>query len=180
VRAKEAAGMFDIVVFAVVGILTVIGLWKGMVRQLFGLAGVIAGYLLAMKFYQPCSGFLTGSIHPGIARAISFIAIFLACLLAAHLIAWAVGRLFTISKLGFLNRTGGGLLGFVKGCIIVAVAVMVLTTFLSPDNALFKKSSTIAYILPCVSALKKVTKGEIKARYNEKIDKGEPVRPKEK
>ena len=49
--------MFDIIVLAVIGILTIIGLWKGVVKQLFGLLGVVAGYLLAMRFYQPCSKF---------------------------------------------------------------------------------------------------------------------------
>ena len=69
--------MFDIIVLAVIGILTIIGLWRGVVKQFFGLLGVVAGYLLAMRFYQPCSKFLT-SIYPDTAKVISFIAIFLA------------------------------------------------------------------------------------------------------
>ena len=105
--------MFDIIVLAVIGILTIIGLWKGVVKQFFGLLGVVAGYLLAMRFYQPCSKFLT-SIYPGTAKVISFIAIFLASILVAHLIGWGVGRLLAISKLGFINRIGGGLLGFLE------------------------------------------------------------------
>ena len=171
--------MFDIIVLAVIGILTIIGLWKGIVKQLFGLLGVIAGYMLAMRFYQPCSKFLT-SFHPGTAKAISFTAIFLACILVAHLLGWAAGRLFAISELGFLNRIGGGLLGFLKGCIIVSVAVMVLTVFLSADSSLFKKSSTIKYILPVTAALKKVTRGDIEAKYNEKTGTEKPMRPKQK
>jgi len=35
--------MFDIFVLAVVGILDIIGLFKGMVKQLFGLVGVERG-----------------------------------------------------------------------------------------------------------------------------------------
>ena len=91
--------MFDIIVLAVIGILTIIGLWKGVVKQLFGLLGVVAGYLLAMRFYQPCSKFVT-SIYPGTAKVISFIAIFLASILVAHLIGWGVGRLLAYFKIG--------------------------------------------------------------------------------
>jgi uncharacterized membrane protein required for colicin V production len=47
--ARARYAQFDIIVFAVVGILTIIGLWKGFVRQLFGLLGVVAGYMLAMS-----------------------------------------------------------------------------------------------------------------------------------
>jgi membrane protein required for colicin V production len=171
--------MFDIIVLTVIGILTIIGLWKGVVKQVFGLLGVVAGYLLAIKFYQTCSKFLT-SIYPGTAKVISFMAIFLACILVAHLIGWGVGRLFHISKLGFLNRIGGGLLGFLKGCIVVSVMVMVITAYLPGDTILFNKSSTIKYIRPVTAALKKVTHGDFKAKYNEKVEKEKPASPKQR
>jgi membrane protein required for colicin V production len=170
---------FDIIVIAIIGLMTLIGLWKGMVRQLFGLAGLIAGYMLAVRFHEPCSKFLT-SFHPGTAKAISFIAIFLACILLAHIIAWVVGRFFAHSGLGFFNRIGGGLLGFLKGCIIIAVVVMVLTSFLPARNGLLKKSFTIKYVLPVTALLKKVTHEDIKAKYNEKIGKEKPTSPKQK
>lgn len=170
---------FDILVIAVIGILTIIGFWKGMVKQVFGLLGVIAGYMLAMRFYQPCSKFLT-SIHPGTAKVISFIAIFLACVLLAYLIGWGIGRFLAISKLGFLNRIGGGFLGFLKGCILVAVMVMVVTAFLSPNNTLFKNSSLMKYILPVTAVLKKVTREDIKAKYDEKMGTEKPGQVKEK
>ncbi len=172
-------GTVDIIVIVVIGILTIIGFWKGIVKQVFGLLGVIAGYILAMKFYEPSSKFLT-SIHPGTARVISFIAIFLACILVAHLVGWGIGKFLAISKLGFLNRIGGGFLGFLKGCILVAVMVMVLTAFLSANNSFFKKSSTMKYILPVMAALKKVTREDIKAKYNEKMGTEKPVQAKQK
>lgn len=171
--------MFDIVVLTVIAILTIIGLWKGIIKQFVGLIGVIAGYLLAMRFYQLCSKFLT-NFHPGIAKAISFIAIFFACILVAHLIGWAIGRFIPISKLGFLNRIGGGLLGFLKGFIIISITVMILIAFLPENASLFRKSSTIKYILPVVAALKKITHGDIKAKYNEKVGVEKHAVPKQK
>jgi membrane protein required for colicin V production len=169
--------MFDIIVLAVIGILTIVGLFHGMVKQLFGLAGIVAGYLLAMRYYEPCSKYLT-SFHPGTAKALSFIAIFLACIVVAHVIGWAIGRFFTISGLGFLNRIGGGILGFLKGYLIVAVVVMVLHAFLPADNELFKTSRTIKYILPVTALFKKVTHEDIKTKYNEKVGKEKGAAPK--
>jgi membrane protein required for colicin V production len=162
---------FDIIVLAVIGILTIAGLLSGMVKQLFGLAGVIGGYMLAMKYYQFCSKYLM-SFHPGTARALSFIAIFLACIILAHIIGWLVGKFVTTTGLGFLNRIGGGLLGFVKGCLIVCVAVMVLNAFLPADTGFFKKSHTIKYIHRVTALFKKVTREEIKMKYEEKVGKG--------
>ena len=142
---------FDIIVLAIVGILTIIGLFDGMAKQLFGLAGIIGGYMLAMRYYQLCSKYLT-SFHPGTAKAISFLAILLVCIVIAYIIRWVVGRYLADSGLGFLNRIGGGLLGFLKGYLIVSVIVMVLTAFLPASRIFFKGSHTIRYILsphPC-------------------------------
>jgi membrane protein required for colicin V production len=169
--------MFDIAVLAVIGLLTIVGLFHGMVRQLFGLAGIAAGYILAMRYYEVCSKYMT-SFHPGTARALSFIAIFLACVVVAHIIGWAVGKFVTMSGLGFFNRIGGGLLGFLKGYLIVAVVVMVLHAFLPADTGLFKKSRTMKYILPVTAMFKKVTRDDIRMQYEEKVGKGKTAAPK--
>lgn len=171
--------MFDIVVLAIIGILTIIGLWKGFLKQFFGLLGLVTGYILAMRLYHPVSKYLTG-IDPGTARIISFIAIFLASILIVHLIGWVVGRRFGIARSGFISRIGGALLGFLKGCLIVALVVMLIITYLPGDAALFKKSSTIGYIRIVTAALRKVSRADIKAKYDEKVGTGKPLLQKEK
>ncbi len=170
---------FDIVAAVVVGVLTVIGFLKGMVRQIFGLVGVILGIFLATVYYQLCSRFLT-SLHPGTAKAIAFIAIFFSCIFLAHILAWAVERFFESLRLGFLNRIGGAFLGFIKGVIIIAVVVMALTSFLSPNIGFLKTSHSIKYIRPVVLVLKKVSREEIRAKYNEKMGKKESASPGQK
>lgn len=171
--------MFDIIVLAIIATLTIIGIWKGFLKQFFGFLGLVAGYILAMWFYQPCSKFLTG-IHPGTARVISFIAIFLACMLLTHLMGWLVLRFFPVSKLGFSSRIEGGFLGFVKGCVVVALSVMLITAYLPGDARLFKNSSTIGYIRIVTAALKKVTRADIKAKHEEKVGTEKPVPSEER
>jgi membrane protein required for colicin V production len=170
---------FDIIVLVVIGLLTVIGLSSGMVRQLFGLAGVVAGYILAMRYYQFCSKYLT-SFPPGTAKALSFVVIFLACIVAAYFIGWVVGRIVTISGLGFFNKLGGAILGFVKGCLIVCVMVIVLNAFFSPNAGFYKRSYTIKYIQRITALFKKVSREEIKMKYEEKVGKGKATAPPKK
>lgn len=154
--------MVDVIVLTIIAVLTIIGLWKGVVKQFFRLLGIVAGYIPAVKFYRPGSGFLTG-IYPGIARAVSIVTVFLAGMIAAHLIGWAVGRRLSISQPGFVSRIGGGFLGFLKGCITVSIMVMLINAYLPGDARLFKNSSTIGYIRIVTGALKKVTRADIKA-----------------
>jgi membrane protein required for colicin V production len=177
-RTGGATDMFfDIIVLAIIGILTIAGLFSGMVKQLFGLVGVIGGYVLAMRYYQLCAKYLT-TFHPGTARVISFVVIFLACIVLAHIIGWLIGRLFTISGLGFLNRIGGGLLGFVKGCLIVCVVVIILNAFFPANAGFYKGSYTIKYIHQVTGMSKKVSREEIRDTYEEKVGKGKGASPK--
>ena len=161
---------FDIVVICVVGLLTALGLWKGMVRQLVTLAGVIAGYIVAIKLYEPVSTLLP-NIHPGTAKVISFLALFIACIIASWIIGWIVEKIVKISGLGLLNRIGGGLLGFLKAYLIVSVAVMILIAFLPTDNGLFKNSLTLKYILPGANVIKNIISPNVKTKYDDKVEK---------
>jgi membrane protein required for colicin V production len=160
--------MFDIIVLAVVGVLTLLGLWKGLVRQVVGLAGVAAGYVTAMKFYGPLAAkFLTG-FRPATGKVISFLAIFIACIVAASIVGWIAGKLMGAAGLGILNRVGGGILGGAKGCLIVSVAVMMLIAFMPPNSSVFKGSGTMNYIQPIAGIVSRLAPKNIRTRYEEK------------
>ena len=160
--------MFDIIVLTVVGILTLLGLWKGLVRQVVGLAGVAAGYVIAMKFDGPLAAkFLTG-FRPATGKVIAFLAIFIACIIAASIIGWIAEKLMGAAGLGILNRVGGGILGGAKGCLIVSVVVMVLIAFLPPNSGVFKGARTMKYIQPIAGIVSRLAPKNIRTRYDEK------------
>ncbi len=160
--------MFDIIVLALVGILTLFGLWKGLVRQVVGLAGVAAGYLIAMKFHGPLAArFLTG-FRPAMGSVIGFLVIFIACIIAASIIGWIAGVLIGTAGLGILNRVGGGILGGAKGCLIVSVVVMMLIAFLPPNSSFFKGSGTMKYIRPIAGMVSRFAPKNIRMRYEER------------
>ncbi len=169
--------MFDIVVVAVVVILAIMGFWKGILRQVFGLIGVIVGYILAIRFYEPMAKYMP-DMQLRTTKAGSFIAIFLFCMLIAWVLGWVAGCFSEEKKPGPFSRILGGLLGFVKGCIIICVAVMVLEAFFPADSKALKKSGTYGYIQEITDILKHATRGDIDARYKEKVGKEQEGSPK--
>ncbi len=163
--------MFDIVVLVVVAVLTLLGLWKGLVRQIVGLAGVAAGYVIATKFYGPLAAkFLTG-FRPATGRVISFLAIFIACIIAASIIGWIAEKLMNTAGLGILNRIGGGILGAAKGYLIVSVAVVMMVSFLPLHSGVFKGSRTMKYIQPMAGIVSRFAPESISKRYEERAAK---------
>jgi membrane protein required for colicin V production len=160
--------MFDIIVLTVVGVLALLGLWKGLVRQVVGLAGVAAGYVVAMKFYGPLAAKSLAGFRPATGNVISFLAIFIACIVAASIVGWIAGKLMGAAGLGILNRVGGGILGGAKGCLIVSVAVMMLIAFMPPNSSVFKGSGTMNYIQPIAGIVSRLAPKNIRTRYEEK------------
>ena len=158
--------MFDIVVVAVIGILILLGLLKGLVRQAVGLAGVIVGYVLAMKFYAPLAAKLLTGLRPATGHVAGFLIIFVACIVVASIVGWVAGKLLKIAGLGFLNRIAGALLGGVKGCLIVAAVTVMLVAFLPSDSSLLKGSGTFKYLRPVADTISRFAPEAVKKKYD--------------
>jgi membrane protein required for colicin V production len=159
--------MFDVAVLAVIGVLTLFGVLRGLVRQVVGFAGVIAGCIFAMKFYGPLAAKFLAGFSPVTGHIISFLAIFMACIIAASVVGWMTGRLVSSAGLGILNRIGGGLLGGAKGCLIVAVVTMLLIAFLPPNNGVLR-GGTLIYIQPLAGLISTFAPKSINTKYDEK------------
>lgn len=160
---------FDIFVLAVIGLGVGMGLWKGLVKQIFYLGGIIVGYIAAMKFYLSVS---TVFSHTGsnMARIVSFLGIFILCILLFSVAGYFLGRILKIGGLSWLNRLGGGTLGFVKALLVIIIATIVLVAFLPSDSTLLRNSSTLPYIISATQMIKRSIPVEIKEKFSRKAD----------
>ena len=134
------------------------------------MGGLLAGYFIALKSYEPIANFLTDN-NSDIGKIVSFIAIFFLCKAAASLIGWIKKDLFKRQKLTWLNRAGGGSLGFLKGLIIIMIIVVILISFLPAKSKLLTDSLTLPYIASLPKITISVVPYKIRTRYNSKIDK---------
>jgi membrane protein required for colicin V production len=168
----------DVIVVTIITITTVFGLWKGLVKQLFALGGVIAGYICAIKFYEQSAVFLP-KMDTGMAKIVSFIGIFVAIIITALILSWIIERTVKTIKLGWVNRICGGVLGFLKGFLVVTVIAMVLLTFLPEDNSILKYSITLPYTLYGIEFIDKAVPQDIKLIYRQKISQKQYLRFRE-
>ncbi len=160
----------DITVIAIIIITTVLGFWKGMQKQIFGLGGVVIGYIAATNLYEPVAG-LFSSKDSSLAQIMSFILIFIFGKSGISFIGWLARNLFKDLDLTWINRTGGSLLGMLKGLIIVMILILTVLAFLPADMSLIKDSATLPYL----ASLPKITSGlipeKIRNKYNDKVEK---------
>lgn len=157
----------DIVIIVGVGVTTFIGLKKGVIKIALTLAGLIVGIVLAGRYYAPFSQQLTLISSPGWAKvaafAIIFIGVMVIATVLARLLKWAASAIM----LGWVNRLGGGILGFIVGAMFCGAFLAMWVKFLGITGTIAQ--STIAPILldqfPRVLALLPKEFGAIRAFF---------------
>jgi membrane protein required for colicin V production len=156
-----------IVVVLVVSVLSAAK--KGFFLEVFSLAGVIAGLLIASWNYQRLMPWFSRWItERQVAEAIAFLAISLGVMILAGL----VGRLIRWSVrsigLGWVDRLIGAAFGFVKGCVLVVIAVLAVAAFL-PKATWFQQSRLVPYFLDAAHQASIATPVELGQRIREGV-----------
>ena len=124
----------DFAIIAVIAWFTFASLRAGFIREACALAGAVIGVILAGQFYHRFATDIEVFIDDARAAEVSaFIVIFGATVLGAQMIALFLKRAASLLMLGPLDAMGGGVLGFIKGFVIVEALLIAAVTF--PDAA---------------------------------------------
>jgi membrane protein required for colicin V production len=111
----------DIAIAVIVTLPAYFGYRKGFLRKLLGIAGVIAGFILAVKFYTPVSGILANVIPESLTavKVISFLLI-IGILYGASI--WLARFIANVnSGTSLIDKTLGFIFGFAQGLIVSSV-----------------------------------------------------------
>lgn len=118
------------------------GAWRGLVHEVFSLAGWIMAFLAGNLFAAPLSDLLPAVMRPELRVIVAFVAIFVGTLVIAALIAALITKFVTVSVLHSLNRWLGALFGLLRGLLIVVVLAMVAGMTSLPRRQAWTQSAT--------------------------------------
>jgi membrane protein required for colicin V production len=161
--------LIDWVIVVVLLVSVISAARKGFFLEVFSLAGVIVGLLLASWNYQKVLPWVTPWIHnlPA-AEATCFIAIAIGVMIVAgllgRLIRWSVHSV----GLGWADRLIGAVFGFLKGCVLITIAVLVVAAFL-PQATWFRQSRLAPYFLTAAHQASVVTPSELGQRIRDGV-----------
>ena len=118
-------GTIDIVILACFLPAIFIGLKNGLIRQVVGLAVVVLGIWLAVRFSDVISAWLSTrfTMEPFWTKAISFVVIFVAVALVLNLVGKLLEKVLDIAMLGWLNRLLGMVVALATGALIIGTLV---------------------------------------------------------
>ncbi len=142
---------------------------NGFFLEVFSLTGVIAGLLIASWNYQKLLPWVSRWIHSWpAAEALSFLLIALAVMILAGLLGRVVRWSVHSIGLGWADRFIGAVFGFVKGCALVTLAVLVIAAFL-PQATWFQQSRLAPYFLSAAHQASVVTPYELGDRIRQGV-----------
>lgn len=119
------------------------GWFRGPVSELFSIAGIISGLVVAAWIYSPLAAALPGGIgSEQLRRSASFILIFSGVFLLLSVSGVVAAYLMDIRRKGWMQCTFGAVLGILKGILAIAVLLVPLVAFF-PQNAAWVGRSTI-------------------------------------
>jgi membrane protein required for colicin V production len=140
----------DAAAAAILAVALLRGLWIGLVREAFSLAGLAAA-CLAVRFGSSDAAEALGALSPWpmaplaakiLAGAILAVAAVLAVGLLGRLVRGGLHR----AGLGALDRLGGGMLGAAEGALLLAVLVLGATALLGPTHPWLADSRAVALV----------------------------------
>lgn len=136
----------DIVFIILILVSTIMGIVKGLVRELLSLFFFVLAVVLSFLFFRDLGLHLSATIRNSeIANLVAFGTIFVSTLLLGALVTWVARKIFSADPLRSIDRILGGAFGTVRGILISGIIVFLLVVF--PVNERITHESRLSPLL---------------------------------
>lgn len=122
---------FDIIIVVLVLMLGIKGILNGLIKETFGLIGLIGGLIVATRFSDVAEEFITKNIYkfenPSFLQFVAFISLWLVFWIVCLLVGKFLSKIVSVSGLSFLDRLGGFVMGSGKIFLTFSAVVAVIS-----------------------------------------------------
>jgi membrane protein required for colicin V production len=131
----------DFIFGLILVILLLRGLYNGFIREIASIVGLIIGLFLASRLYKSVVPLAERFIEDeAYAQIVSYVVVLVGTFLVVLIVLAILRNIFHMTLLGGLDRFAGGVMGLVKGGLLCAIILMIMTAFLPADSESLTKS----------------------------------------
>lgn len=160
----------DWVILAVLVISVAQAASEGFFHEAFGLAGLVIGYIVAAWQYPQVAAWFAPHVK---SEWVADVAAFLLIFMGIMLLAGVAGRIarwaMRAAGLTFFDRLLGGVLGLLRGVLVIAVVLVCLAAF-TPTSDWLTNSQLAPYFLVLGRAAVWVAPSDLRARFYEGLN----------
>jgi len=161
---------FDVFIIVILGFCLIRGLFRGLVKEVSSIIGVLGGFYAAYSYYPVVAKWLSRLMsNSAYLNILGFLIIFCVVLIIVNILGIILKYLLNIAFLGWVDRIFGIAFGIVKGVLIVAVLFIILTAFLPKGVALIKNSLLAPHVIWVSENMAKVIPQDMKKDFSDKL-----------
>lgn len=161
--------LFDVVVVIILCFCLIRGGFRGLIKEVSSIVGVLAGFYVAYTYYPKLAAWLGKWISDaGYSNILAFMVIFCGVFIAVSVLGIIIRYIINKASSGWADRMGGVLLGLVKGCLVVAVLFLALTAFLPKGTPILQQSRLSPYVAKYAEVMAEVISDEMKGEFTDK------------
>lgn len=129
-------GLVDIAILVILSFFLLKGVFRGLLREVCSLLGLVLGGVFAFTFHLPLAQLLQDSFNLPAQLCIwgSFLAVFLSMVILFAVIGFVLHRFVKLVFLGGFNRLAGAMFGIIQGVVLLAMIVLALNSSVAPDT----------------------------------------------
>jgi membrane protein required for colicin V production len=152
--SEPSVNLVDPILLVILFLFGLRGYFKGFFREIFSLAGLIIGFVMAVRYDEAVAAVAESywKISPIVLKGAAFVAVFFVVYFLFSLLGWLLHHSEKILLLQSINRIGGIAVGLGKGTAFAALIVFVIaSTSWIPVPA--RKQLQDSYLVPPLSRL---------------------------
>ena len=147
--------LIDIVVLAIVGISVLLGVIRGLVREVLALVAWVAAFLLSNLLAPEAAKLLPqGMGSEEIRLLVSYVVVFIVVLVAMSVLAILASKLVKVVGLGVADRVVGGVFGLARGVLVVMILVLLAGLTSLPRQSVWRDAALSGPLEACAGYVK--------------------------
>ncbi len=118
----------DAILIIALALATLMGVWRGLISMAFPIIGLIIGIVVAGQIYETVGGWLPID-NPDHAGWAAYAIIVIVFLIIFGILAFILRRFIHLTLLGWVDRLGGGIFGFLSGALFISAVLAACVKF---------------------------------------------------
>ena len=140
----------DFAILVVVGLSCILGLWRGLIREVLSLATWIGAVAAVWLYNERLATLMPAFIEQPLLRYFTaFLVLFLGVMIIGNLLTKLLSNMLELAGLTVMDRILGGGFGAVRGALIVCVVLYLAGPLLS-ESGIWTGSALIPYGLALI------------------------------
>lgn len=160
---------FDVAVIVVIALSALLGLWRGVIREVFALAAWVAAlvcmFLLGERLGVALPLEAITRDVPWLRSLIGYALVFIGVFVLVSVVGYVFSRLVKAIGLSFVDRALGGVFGLIRGALIVVLLVLVAGATTLPQFAWWRDSVTAKPLATFAAILRSKLPGDLAKQF---------------